>query len=74
MPSSKAMGDRVQGGVRTRTLGRMRWTIPNILTVFRLAAAPGVALAFVVFQRPTADWVAITLFILAALTLSLIHI
>ncbi len=46
----------------------MRWTIPNILTVFRLAAAPGVALAFVVFQRPTADWVAITLFILAALT------
>lgn len=46
----------------------MRWTIPNILTVFRLAAAPGVALAFVVFQRPTADWVAIALFILAALT------
>jgi CDP-diacylglycerol--glycerol-3-phosphate 3-phosphatidyltransferase len=46
----------------------MRWTIPNILTVFRLAAAPGVALAFVVFDRPTADWIAIALFILAALT------
>jgi CDP-diacylglycerol--glycerol-3-phosphate 3-phosphatidyltransferase len=46
----------------------MRWTIPNILTVFRLLAAPGVALAFVVFDRPLADWLAITLFILAALT------
>jgi CDP-diacylglycerol--glycerol-3-phosphate 3-phosphatidyltransferase len=46
----------------------MRWTIPNILTVFRLAAAPGVALAFVVFDRPTADWIAIALFVLAALT------
>lgn len=46
----------------------MRWTIPNILTVMRLLAAPGVALAFVVFERPAADWVAIGLFILAALT------
>jgi len=46
----------------------MRWTVPNILTVFRLAAAPGVALAFVVFERPLADWIALSLFILAALT------
>ena len=46
----------------------MRWTIPNILTVMRLLAAPGVALAFAVFDRPYADWVAFTLFILAALT------
>lgn len=46
----------------------MRWTIPNILTVFRLIAAPGVALVFVVFDRPVADWFAIALFILAALT------
>ncbi len=46
----------------------MSWTIPNILTVLRLIAAPGVALAFVIFPRPTADWVAISLFILAALT------
>jgi CDP-diacylglycerol--glycerol-3-phosphate 3-phosphatidyltransferase len=46
----------------------MRWTIPNILTVMRLAAAPGVALAFVFFDRPAADWIAITLFIMAALT------
>jgi cardiolipin synthase len=46
----------------------MRWTIPNILTVFRLIAAPGVALAYVVFDRPVADWVAIMLFVLAAAT------
>jgi cardiolipin synthase len=46
----------------------MRWTVPNILTVMRLVAAPGVALAFVIFNRPYADWIAIALFILAALT------
>ena len=46
----------------------MRWTIPNILTVMRLVAAPGVALAFVIFNRPYADWIAIALFIMAALT------
>ena len=46
----------------------MRWNIPNILTVTRLVAAPGVALAYVAFDRPVADWVAISLFILAALT------
>jgi CDP-diacylglycerol--glycerol-3-phosphate 3-phosphatidyltransferase len=46
----------------------MRWTIPNMLTVFRLVAAPGVALAFVAFARPLADWLAIVLFVLAALT------
>ena len=46
----------------------MRWTIPNILTLIRLLAAPGVALAFVAFDRPAADWIALTLFVLAALT------
>ena len=46
----------------------MTWTVPNILTVFRLLAAPGVALAFVIFDRPLADWIAVTLFIFAALT------
>ena len=46
----------------------MRWTIPNTLTVMRLLAAPGVALSFVIFDRPTADWIAIILFIVAALT------
>jgi cardiolipin synthase (CMP-forming) len=46
----------------------MTWTIPNILTVARLVAAPGVALAFAAFDRPAADWVALALFIFAALT------
>jgi CDP-diacylglycerol--glycerol-3-phosphate 3-phosphatidyltransferase len=46
----------------------MTWTIPNILTLLRLVAAPGVALAFVLFDRPLADWIAIVLFITAALT------
>lgn len=46
----------------------MTWTIPNILTVIRLFAAPAVALAFVVFTRPTADWVALGLFVGASLT------
>lgn len=46
----------------------MTWTIPNILTVLRLLAAPSVALAFVVFARPLADWVALGLFIGASLT------
>jgi len=46
----------------------MTWTIPNILTLARLLAAPGVALAYAAFDRPAADWVAIVLFITAALT------
>ncbi|WP_112322356.1 CDP-diacylglycerol--glycerol-3-phosphate 3-phosphatidyltransferase [Oceanibium sediminis] len=46
----------------------MRWTIPNILTVARLLAAPAFALVFIVLPRPLADWVAMTLFIGAALT------
>ena len=46
----------------------MRWTLPNILTILRLLAAPGVALAFVVLPRPFADWAAVALFIGAALT------
>ena len=46
----------------------MRWTIPNILTVLRLLAAPGVALAFVLLPRPAADWVSVVLFVVAALT------
>ncbi|OSP55717.1 CDP-diacylglycerol--glycerol-3-phosphate 3-phosphatidyltransferase [Pseudoruegeria sp. SK021] len=46
----------------------MRWTIPNILTVFRLLAAPCVALVFVIFARPTADWIALALFVGAAIT------
>ena len=46
----------------------MTWTIPNTLTVLRLLAAPGVAVMFLYFQRPWADWFALALFIGAALT------
>jgi CDP-diacylglycerol--glycerol-3-phosphate 3-phosphatidyltransferase len=46
----------------------MKWNIPNILTVLRLLAAPGVALMFLYFHRPWADWFALALFIGAAVT------
>lgn len=43
-------------------------TVPNFLTVLRLLAAPGVALMFLYFSRPAADWFALILFVLAAIT------
>lgn len=46
----------------------MRWTIPNLLTVLRLAAAPGLVAVFILLPRPFADWAAIVLFIGAATT------
>ncbi|WP_430465210.1 CDP-diacylglycerol--glycerol-3-phosphate 3-phosphatidyltransferase [Tabrizicola sp.] len=46
----------------------MTWNLPNALTVLRLLAAPGVAVMFLYFHRPWADWFALTLFILAAVT------
>ncbi len=46
----------------------MFWTVPNILTVLRLLAAPGVAVMFLYFHRPWADWFALVLFGLAAIT------
>ncbi len=46
----------------------MRWTIPNILTVLRLLAAPGLAVMFLYFTRPLADWFALVLFVAAAIT------
>ena len=46
----------------------MTWTIPNILTVLRLLAAPGVAVMFLYFTRPWADWFALVLFVIAAVT------
>lgn len=46
----------------------MQMNIPNILTVLRLIAAPGVAIMFLYFQRPWADWFALVLFVLAAIT------
>ena len=49
-------------------LPNMIWTIPNTLTILRLLAAPGVAVMFLYFHRPWADWFALTLFIGAAIT------
>lgn len=46
----------------------MTWNIPNILTTLRLLAAPGVAVMFLYFNRPYADWFALLLFISAAIT------
>jgi CDP-diacylglycerol--glycerol-3-phosphate 3-phosphatidyltransferase len=46
----------------------MKWTIPNTLTFLRLLAAPGVAVMFLYFNRPWADWLALTLFVGAAIT------
>ena len=46
----------------------MRWTIPNILTLLRLVAAPGLAVMFLFFSRPYADWFALALFLGAAIT------
>ena len=46
----------------------MKWTIPNTLTFMRLLAAPGVAVMFLYFHRPWADWFALNLFVGAAIT------
>ncbi|MBT0958003.1 CDP-diacylglycerol--glycerol-3-phosphate 3-phosphatidyltransferase [Alphaproteobacteria bacterium KMM 3653] len=43
-------------------------TLPNILTLLRLLAAPCVAFAFLFLGRPFADWVALILFCGAAFT------
>lgn len=46
----------------------MKWNLPNLLTVLRLVAAPGVAVMFLYFTRPYADWFALILFLGAAAT------
>ncbi len=46
----------------------MRWNLPNILTLLRLVAAPSVALMFLYFTRPYADWFALILFVTASIT------
>lgn len=46
----------------------MRLTVPNILTITRLLAAPMVAVMFLYFTRPYADWFALVLFLSAAIT------
>ena len=54
--------------VASATKYAMTWNLPNALTVLRLLAAPGVAVMFLYFHRPWADWFALSLFILAAVT------
>lgn len=46
----------------------MTWNLPNILTVLRLLAAPALAVMFLYFTRPYADWFALMLFVSAAVT------
>jgi CDP-diacylglycerol--glycerol-3-phosphate 3-phosphatidyltransferase len=46
----------------------MNWTIPNLLSIIRVLAAPCVAIAFVMFERPEADRIAILIFVGAAAT------
>ncbi|ARE40250.1 CDP-diacylglycerol--glycerol-3-phosphate 3-phosphatidyltransferase [Rhodovulum sp. P5] len=46
----------------------MRWTLPNILTVLRLLAAPLLPLAYFLWESPVADLVAVTLFVAASVT------
>lgn len=46
----------------------MRWTVPNILTIARLLAVPLIPVMFLFFARPWADWYAMTLFVVAAIT------
>ncbi len=46
----------------------MNWTIPNLLSIIRVLAAPCVAISFVVFERPEADRIAILIFVGAAAT------
>ncbi len=46
----------------------MKWTVPNFLTIARLLAAPAVAIMFLYFSRPLADWLALFLFMGAAIT------
>lgn len=46
----------------------MIWNVPNLLTGFRVLAAPFVALVFAIFEGPVAGWIAFALFVTAALT------
>ncbi len=46
----------------------MIWTIPNVLTLARLAAAPGIAVPFLVLPRGEAEIWALGIFLAAALT------
>ncbi|WP_299352585.1 CDP-diacylglycerol--glycerol-3-phosphate 3-phosphatidyltransferase [uncultured Shimia sp.] len=46
----------------------MTWNIPNSLSFMRLVAAPMVAVMFLYFERPYADWFALCLFLVASIT------
>lgn len=46
----------------------MHHALPNVLTIYRLAAAPGLAVAYLVFDRPVADAAALLLFLSASVT------
>ncbi len=46
----------------------MIWTVPNLLTILRLFAAPLVPVMFLFLHRPWADWIALALFLGAAAT------
>lgn len=46
----------------------MTWTVPNILSVIRVVAAPCVAFAFAALDRPDADRAAVLIFFAAAFT------
>jgi CDP-diacylglycerol--glycerol-3-phosphate 3-phosphatidyltransferase len=47
---------------------RMFWTIPNVLTVFRLIVPLAIISVFLILPRPYADMVALGLFLGAAIT------
>ncbi|TCM83502.1 CDP-diacylglycerol--glycerol-3-phosphate 3-phosphatidyltransferase [Rhodovulum steppense] len=46
----------------------MRWTLPNILSVLRLCAAPLFPAVYFLWDSPLADWIALVLFVGAAAT------
>lgn len=46
----------------------MIWNLPNVLTLLRLIAAPALAVMFLFFTRPYADWFALVLFVGASVT------
>lgn len=46
----------------------MHLNLPNMLTILRLLAAPGIVVAFLALPRPIADWAAIVLFLGASVT------
>ena len=46
----------------------MTWTLPNILTVLRLLAAPMIAVVYILMPHPFSDWTALFLFVFASLT------